>query len=151
MVFIKKYLIQNRLNLSNFPELPVLNPSLLDEDQENSLIADEQNYDQIEIDQTLNNLTNLNSDQQNIFDTVIDAINEIIKQKLFFVDGPEGTEKTFLYNMILAYIRSLSGLNGIAIAVASSGIAALLLSSGRTAHSRFKIPLKLDQNSTLNI
>ena len=50
LVFIEKYLIQNGLNLSNFPELPVLNPSLLDEDQENSLIADEQNYDQEEID-----------------------------------------------------------------------------------------------------
>jgi ATP-dependent DNA helicase PIF1 len=54
--------------------------------------------------------------------------------------------------MILAYVRSsTSGLNGIAIAVASSGIAALLMSGGRTAHSRFKIPLKLIENATLNI
>ncbi|CAG8778301.1 8548_t:CDS:1, partial [Rhizophagus irregularis] len=37
------------------------------------------------------------------------------------------------------------------IAVASSGIAALLLNGGRTAHSRFKIPIKLFENSTLNI
>ena len=51
----------------------------------------------------------------------------------------------------MAYIRSIENENRIAIAVASSGIAALLLSGGRTAHSRFKIPLKLDQNSTLNI
>ena len=53
--------------------------------------------------------------------------------------------------MILAHVRSTSGLNGIAIAVASSGIAALLMSGGRTAHSRFKIPLKLTKNTTLNI
>ncbi len=50
--------------------------------------------------------------------------------------------------MILAKVR----LDGkIAIAVASSGIAALLLDGGRTAHSRFKIPLKLTETSLLNI
>jgi hypothetical protein len=31
---------------------------------------------------------------------------------------------------------------GIALAVASSGIAALLMEGGRTAHSRFKIPIQ---------
>ena len=51
----------------------------------------------------------------------------------------------------MAYIRSIENGNRIAIAVVSSEIAALLLSSGRTAHSRFKIPLKVDQNSILNI
>ena len=35
--------------------------------------------------------------------------------------------------------------------VASSGIAATLLPGGRTAHSRFKIPLKLDEDSTCSI
>lgn len=37
------------------------------------------------------------------------------------------------------------------MACASSGIAALLLSNGRTAHSRFKIPLELNSFSTCNI
>ena len=50
--------------------------------------------------------------------------------------------------MILAKVRSEYG---IAIAVASSGIAALLLNGGRTAHSRFKIPIKLTKDSTLDI
>uniref|UniRef100_H3G658 ATP-dependent DNA helicase n=1 Tax=Phytophthora ramorum TaxID=164328 RepID=H3G658_PHYRM len=36
-------------------------------------------------------------------------------------------------------------------AVASSGIASLLLMGGRTAHSTFKIPLKIDGESTCNI
>ena len=35
--------------------------------------------------------------------------------------------------------------------MASSGIAALLLDGGRTAHSRFKIPLELTSSSTCNI
>ncbi|GMF51137.1 unnamed protein product [Phytophthora fragariaefolia] len=42
-------------------------------------------------------------------------------------------------------------LGAIAIAVASSGIAASLLMGGRTAHSTFKIPLKLDEKSVCSI
>ncbi|GMF24254.1 unnamed protein product [Phytophthora fragariaefolia] len=60
-------------------------------------------------------------------------------ENLFFIDGPGGTGKSTLLKHILASVR-LSG--KIAIAVASSGIAALLLMGGRTAHSTFKIPLK---------
>ncbi|PKY57229.1 hypothetical protein RhiirA4_283232, partial [Rhizophagus irregularis] len=81
-----------------------------------------------------------------IYEEVMQAVND--KYGHFFIDGPAGTGKTFLYNTLLATIR----LHGdIAIAVASSGIAALLLSGGRTAHSRFKIPLKIDEFSTCNI
>jgi len=39
----------------------------------------------------------------------------------------------------------------IALAVASSGIAAILLPKGRTAHSRLKIPFILSSNSTCGI
>ncbi|KAG2769382.1 hypothetical protein Pcac1_g19506 [Phytophthora cactorum] len=39
----------------------------------------------------------------------------------------------------------------IALAVASSGTASLLLMGGRTAHSTFKIPLKLNDTSTCSI
>ncbi len=58
---------------------------------------------------------------------------------MFFVDGPGGTGKTFLYNLLLGHMRVRGG---IALAVASSGIAALLMEGGRTAHSRFKIPIQ---------
>jgi hypothetical protein len=37
------------------------------------------------------------------------------------------------------------------LVVASSGIASLLLLGGRTAHSRFKIPIDLHDESTCNI
>ena len=67
---------------------------------------------------------------------------------MFFVDGPDGTRKTFLYNTLLANVRSNSD---IALAVASSKIAALLISNSRTAHSRFKIPINLDLCLTCNI
>jgi ATP-dependent DNA helicase PIF1 len=64
---------------------------------------------------------------------------------VFFVDGPGGTGKTFLYKIILARVCS-EGL--IEIATATSGIAASILPGGRTTHSRFKIPITLTENST---
>ena len=68
-----------------------------------------------------------------------------MQARLFFVDGPGGTGKTFLINLLLAKVRSEGR---IALAVASSGIAALLLDGGRIAHSRFKIPIKLHESET---
>ncbi|GJS23492.1 ATP-dependent DNA helicase PIF1-like protein [Tanacetum coccineum] len=56
--------------------------------------------------------------------------------------------KTFLYKTIIARLRSA---RMIVLAVASSGIASLLLPGGRTAHSRFVIPLELMKNSTCRI
>jgi len=58
--------------------------------------------------------------------------------KTFFVDGLGGAGKTFLYGCILSNVRSIGD---IALSMASSGIAALLLEGGCTAHSRFKIPI----------
>jgi hypothetical protein len=58
-----------------------------------------------------------------------------------FVDGPGGTGKTYLYKVLLATIRSQKK---IVVATASSGVAASIMPGGRTAHSRFKIPLSID-------
>ncbi|XP_027174539.1 ATP-dependent DNA helicase PIF1-like [Coffea eugenioides] len=66
----------------------------------------------------------------------------------FFIDGPGGTGKSFLYKALLATVRSRGD---IALAIATSGAAASLLPGGRTAHSRFKIPLQQEINSTCNI
>ncbi len=79
------------------------------------------------------------------------AYNQILKESeqgkgcIFFIDAPGGTGKTFLTNLLLAKIRSKGT---IALAVASSGIAATLLTGGRTAHSVFKLPLNLTKNET---
>ena len=59
---------------------------------------------------------------------------------MLFLDAPGGTAKTFLINHILAKQRSEGK---ITLATASSGIAATLLTGGRTLHSTFKIPLDL--------
>ena len=90
----------------------------------------------------------LNEDQMKVYTAIIAAIDSDSKEKQFFVDGPGGSGKTFLYNTILARVRSQKR---VALAVASSGIAAELLSGGRTAHSTFKIPIPIQEISTCNI
>ncbi|XP_053967967.1 ATP-dependent DNA helicase PIF1-like [Anastrepha ludens] len=67
------------------------------------------------------------------------------KGGLIFLDAPGGTGKTFLLNLILADVREKKE---IAVAVASSGIAATLLCGGRTAHSVFKLPLSMQISGT---
>lgn len=91
-----------------------------------------------------------NVDQQWAFDAITGAINNNVigSPKMFFIDGPGGTGKTYLFNSLLQHTRQ----NGdVALAMASSGTAALLLTGGRTAHSMLKIPLEVDENSVCGI
>ena len=69
-------------------------------------------------------------------------------RNLFFLDGPGSTGKTFLQNTLLAHVKKQGK---VAPTVTSTGIAATLLDGGRTAHSRFKIPLKIRCDSTCDI
>ena len=65
---------------------------------------------------------------------------------VLFLDAPGGTGKTFLLNLLLTKVRSGKK---IALAVASSGIAATLLEGGKTAHSAFKLPLSTRQSENV--
>ena len=67
---------------------------------------------------------------------------------MFFLYGHGGTGKTFVYKTIMSFLRSRGE---VVLAVASSGIASLLLPSGRTAHSRFHIPLCVNEDSICDI
>ncbi|OWZ04998.1 Helitron helicase [Phytophthora megakarya] len=91
----------------------------------------------------------MNENQKEVFDQVIEAVNHPVDgQKLFFVDGPGGTGKSFLLEQMLAHVRLQKK---VTIAVASSGIAATLLTGGHTAHSTFRIPMKLSEFSTCSL
>ena len=57
-------------------------------------------------------------------------------------------EKLFLYNTLLAQVRSQSE---IALALASSGIAALLLQGDRTVQSRLKVQIATNELFVCNI
>ena len=71
----------------------------------------------------------------------LDAATEMVnndEQMLTFLDAPGGYGKTHCFNCLLAYIRSVGK---VALAVATTGIAALQLTGGKTVHIAFKVPI----------
>ncbi|XP_071721366.1 ATP-dependent DNA helicase PIF1-like [Rutidosis leptorrhynchoides] len=147
LVEIQAILNRNGKSLSDYQDLPQPDPSLLTK-LDNRLIREELNYNVEEMRNLHESLFNsLNSEQLIIYENVVTSVKQQ-KGGLFFVYGPGGTGKTFLYNAILTKLRSESMA---VLAVASSGIASLLLPGGRTSHSRFFIPLELMENSTCGI
>ncbi|XP_020147860.1 uncharacterized protein [Aegilops tauschii subsp. strangulata] len=88
--------------------------------------------------------SSLNSEQRAAYDEILVSV-ERGDGGVFFVDGPGGTGKTFLYRVLLAKVRSKGN---IAIATATSGVAASIMPGGRTAHSRFKIPLSCNDGAS---
>ncbi|KAL6909895.1 hypothetical protein ACP4OV_001554 [Aristida adscensionis] len=85
----------------------------------------------------------LNQEQRAAYDEIITSINNS-QGGVFFVDGPGGTGKTYLYRALLATVRHQ---DKIAVATATSGVAASIMPGGRTAHSRFKIPLSINNGA----
>lgn len=108
-------------------------------------IQDEMDF--VVSDGDLDSVSLLNEYQLAAFKAITNAVSEG-KSMAFFIDGPGGTGKTFLYRAILATVRSKKK---IALATASSGVAASILPNGRTAHSRFKIPIGGDEKITCNV
>jgi hypothetical protein len=80
----------------------------------------------------------LNDDQKHAYHVIVQSVLDN-QGSIYFVNGAGGTGKTFLYRTICSRLR---GDGHIVLCVASSGIAALLLPGGRTAHSMFKIPVE---------
>ncbi|XP_074351681.1 uncharacterized protein LOC141690818 [Apium graveolens] len=89
----------------------------------------------------------LNKEQLHAYASIIDNV-ENGKGGIFFVYGSGGCGKTFLWNTLYYKLRSVGR---VVLPVASSGIAATLLPGGRTAHSRFHIPLNVDEYSVAGI
>ncbi|GBN82618.1 hypothetical protein AVEN_234734-1 [Araneus ventricosus] len=84
----------------------------------------------------------LNTYQQAIYCEVLRRYNKN-EGGVIFIDAPGETGKTFLINVLLAKIR---GEKNNALAVATSGIAATLMTGGRTAHSMLQLPIDLIHN-----
>ncbi|XP_027155834.1 ATP-dependent DNA helicase PIF2-like, partial [Coffea eugenioides] len=89
----------------------------------------------------------LNVEQRHAYDLILQPVFSPLGQS-FFINGPGETGKTFLYRSLLATLRSQGH---IAIVVATSGVAVSILPGGRTAHSRFKIPLDFSRNKTCQL
>eukprot|EP00794_Sanderia_malayensis_P014688 gene14688-biopygen11788 len=140
---IQKNLHNHAKSLQDFPEMPQLPADYAQPQQ----LADEINIEQ-EREQGQQMLEQLHPEQLQIHNAIVRAIETQSTDNCFFLDGPAGTGKTFLYNT-LVYNLQASGHK--VKCVAYSGIAATLLIDGRTAHSTFQIPIPLFDNSTCNI
>jgi len=88
-----------------------------------------------------------NLDQAAAFDAVLESVTNN-QGHLFFIHAAGGCGKTFLCNTIAAEVRRRGQ---VALCVASSGIAALLLDREKTSHSRFKIPLSIHKDSVAGL
>ena len=76
----------------------------------------------------------LNNDQLYIHNTVMEAVQTASQQNCYFVDGPAGTGKTFLYNTL---VHNLQGLGIKVKCVAYSEIASTLLQHTQLSKSLF--------------
>jgi hypothetical protein len=136
--------------LADYPELP---QDVQDPGNNNSSSINTQ--DPAYLDQLAEHarmdIEKFNLGQLDAFSVIRDAIvdNNHAENRLFFVDGPGGTGKSFLFNTLIDYIKGR--LRKQVIVVASTGIAALILRGGNTAHTTFKIPLKTHAKSVCNI
>ncbi|CAL8141391.1 unnamed protein product [Orchesella dallaii] len=88
----------------------------------------------------------LNQEQRMAFEEIIESVNDnSLRSKCFFLDGPGGSGKTFLYTAFLHYFK---GRSQICLPSASTGIAANLLIGGRTYHSLYALPIPIFETST---
>ena len=82
---------------------------------------------------------------------IYEKIMQVVKKDeggMFFLHAYRGTGKTYIWRTLASSLRVN---NHIVIMVASSGITSLLLPGGRTAHSKFKIPVPIFEDSTCNM
>ena len=115
------------------------------------VIREEKDYNVEQLRSTLEQIVPLfTSEQSTIYNEVLGAVSKE-QQLLAFVDARGGCGKTFLLNAILSGVRSSSQGGCVALAMATTGIAANLLDLGRTFHSRLKATLTPTEDSTLQI
>ncbi|CAF2133672.1 unnamed protein product, partial [Brassica napus] len=146
-LLIEKILRSKNSSLAKWETMP--KPVFIDHSvYDNNLLQEELNYAREELrGQHDEWITQLTDEQRSVYDAILGSVMSG-KGGVFFVYGFGGTGKTFLWNILSAAIRSKGD---VVLNVASSGIASLLLPGGRTAHSRFGIPISPDEFSTCNI
>ncbi len=91
----------------------------------------------------------LNANQMVAFTAIICAIDDVVLGPImFFVDGPGGSGKTYLYRTLIHFLR---GRGQIVLPAASTGIAANLMSGGRTCHSLFRLGIPINEATVSGI
>ncbi|XP_058772421.1 uncharacterized protein LOC131646397 [Vicia villosa] len=144
---IEKLMQANRRSLSDFKPIPYPDGYVLQQ-LGNRLVYDERRYDVPTMRTQFTSLFNaLTDEQRSIFDKIMASV-DAQKGGVFFLHGYGGTGKTYMWRTLASALRSK---HDICLTVATSGIASLLLPGGRTAHSKFKIPVPTMDNSTCKI
>jgi hypothetical protein len=144
---IEQILQQYGRSLKDYPQMPQPDLDIIIHNG-NRLIQEEMSYNISSLKREHEILFfGLNNEHRPIYNSIMEAVT-LERGGMFFVYGHGRTGKTYLYRTILSAIRSEGK---IALAIASSGIAALLLLGGRTAHSRFHIPINVNDDSTCDI
>ena len=133
--------------LQDYPSMP--RPQINWDHQEGNQLINEQRAYNIQEQQAFvdQGLPTLNLQQRALYDAVMHSVINSNGTMFFLHSGGE-CGKTYLAKLIAAAVRARGE---IVLCVASTGLASLLLPGGRTAHSRFKIPIPCHEQSTCNI
>ena len=116
-----------------------------------AVIREEMDYDFLELRAQLEqSVPSFTEEQAAVYNTVMEAVRNGQSIQVF-LSARGGCGKTYLLNSILSSVRTMEPGGAIALAMATTGIAAILLQLGRTFHSRMKAPLTPDPDSTLTI
>ena len=131
--FLAERFEQDDLDIVRDFHLPAVRRELVQEDNIPRIIRDENCFDRDALARTLpDRISTLNEKQAQFYNAVLDSVNSS-SGKIFALQAPGGTGKTYTLNLILDTVRNQGK---IALATALSGIAATLLHNGRTLHSR---------------
>uniref|UniRef100_A0AC35F0W0 ATP-dependent DNA helicase n=1 Tax=Panagrolaimus sp. PS1159 TaxID=55785 RepID=A0AC35F0W0_9BILA len=130
--------IENK-SLSDFPTMP----QNVDFDEDYDI------YDPIHDQQIGDKMfDSMNNPQKDVVEKIKGASSGENEHKLFYLDGPGGSGKTYTYTTLWHLLRA----SGKKVAtMAYTGIAAILLPEGKTCHKTLglTVPLYSDSNSTI--
>jgi len=114
----------------------------------NQLINEQLQYNVQELQQSVQRgLPTLNPQHTTLYNAVMNSVINSFGFP-FFLHSGGGCGKTYLANLIATSVHARGE---IVLCVASTGLASLLLPGGCTAHSHFKIPISINEQSTCNI
>ncbi|KAL6546147.1 hypothetical protein OROGR_010021 [Orobanche gracilis] len=140
---MEKILASNNYSLKDWKSMPFPDEFVIP-DIRNRFIHDEISYDK----DAMNNehsvlYSKLTDEQRGVYHKIMSVVDRG-RGGVFFLYGYGGTGKTSIWKTLCSKLR---GRGDIVLPVASSGFASLLLPRGRTAHSRFSIPLDVHEES----
>ncbi|KAM0832273.1 hypothetical protein ACQ4PT_065011 [Festuca glaucescens] len=125
LVEIEKLMREAGKTIKEYPEIQLPNSPGLNE-LGNKLLNEEMNNNLEQKDEHLSIFHNLNSKQWNAFDSIIESVHKNLGKHIF-MEGYGDTGKTYLWKAITIKLHSEGK---VVLAVASCGIAALLLQGG---------------------